>query len=112
MHIGAVIRRMFGTYERQVSEAYRSLYIDIDAFVNLIRRWKPEAAKILEVGCGEGAVTERLHAAFPEAQITAIDITPRLGRLFQGASDRVRFVQCTVQEMTVSDVGRYDLIVL
>jgi 2-polyprenyl-6-hydroxyphenyl methylase/3-demethylubiquinone-9 3-methyltransferase len=103
---------MFGPYEREISEAYRSIYIDIDAFVNLILQWKPQATKILEVGCGEGAVTQRLHAAYPSAQITAIDITPRLGRLFQGSKDRVRFVQCSVQEITASDAERYDLVVL
>jgi trans-aconitate methyltransferase len=62
---------MFGPYERQISEAYRSIYIDIDAFVELMRQWKPNASRILEVGCGEGAVTQRLNAAYPNAKITA-----------------------------------------
>lgn len=112
MGVGPFIRRLFGPYEHQLGEVYRSLYIDIDALVELIRKWNPKATRILEVGCGEGAVTERLSAAYPDAQITAIDITPRLGRLYRGSIDRVRFIRCTVQEIAGSESGQFDLVVL
>ena len=107
-----MIRKMFGPYERQIAEAYRSIYIDIDAFVQQLHRWKPDAVRILEVGCGEGAVTQRLSVAYPAAEITAIDVTPRVGRLFQGCSSRVRFLQSTVQEVAISEGERFDLVVL
>jgi 2-polyprenyl-3-methyl-5-hydroxy-6-metoxy-1,4-benzoquinol methylase len=112
MSIGPFIRRMFGPYERQLGEIYRSLYIDIDAFVEMMVQWIPNASRILEVGCGEGAVTERLAAAYPDANITAIDITPRLGRLYKGSIDRVKFIRCTVEEIAATESGRYDLAVL
>lgn len=112
MRIGPVIRKMCGPYERQISEAYRSIYVDIDAFMELVCRWKPTANKILEVGCGEGAVTERLNAAYPDAKITAIDITPRIGRLYRGLFDNVRFIQCSVEEIAKRESGLYDLVVL
>lgn len=112
MPIGPLIRRMFGPFERHVSEAYRSIYIDIDAFVALMREWKPSARKILEVGCGEGAVTERLIAGYPECSVTALDITPRIGRLYRGARDRVQFIRCHVQEIAAQQPGHYDLVVL
>jgi SAM-dependent methyltransferase len=103
---------MFGRYETRVSEAYRSIYIDIDAFVRLVVQWRPAARKILEVGCGEGAVTERLNAAYPDAKITAIDITSRVGRLYRGSVDAVRFIQCAVQDIAATEPGQYDLVVL
>jgi 2-polyprenyl-6-hydroxyphenyl methylase/3-demethylubiquinone-9 3-methyltransferase len=103
---------MFGPYERQISEIYRSIYINIDAFVELVVQWKSAPHKILEVGCGEGAVTQRLNAAYPDAEITAIDITPRLGRLYRGPLDGVRFMKCAVQEIAATEPGRYDLVVL
>ena len=112
MKLGPFIRKMFGPYERQISDAYRSIYIDIDAFIELMCQWKPKAKKILEVGCGEGAVTQRLNAAYPEANITAIDITPRVGRLYRGFLDNVRFIQCGVQEVAATESGQYDLVVL
>jgi 2-polyprenyl-6-hydroxyphenyl methylase/3-demethylubiquinone-9 3-methyltransferase len=112
MNLGPFIRGLFGRYERRISEGYRSIYIDMDAFVDQMRQWKPNAKRILEVGCGEGAVTQRLRAAYADAQITAIDITPRVGRLYQGSLDGVRFIQSRVQEVAASDSGQYDLLVL
>jgi 2-polyprenyl-6-hydroxyphenyl methylase/3-demethylubiquinone-9 3-methyltransferase len=103
---------MFGPYERQISEFYRSIYINIDAFVELVVQWKPAPNKILEVGCGEGAVTQRLNAAYPDAKITAIDITPRVGRLYRRSLSGVRFMKCTVQEIAATESGQYDLVVL
>ena len=112
MSLGRFIRGLFGPYERQITAAYRSIYVDIDAYVDGIRKWVPSARNILEVGCGEGAVTERLAAAYPSAEITAIDISPRLGRLYRGPAGRVRFLERTVQEVAAAEPGRYDLAML
>jgi 2-polyprenyl-6-hydroxyphenyl methylase/3-demethylubiquinone-9 3-methyltransferase len=112
MSIGASIRRMFGPYERRVSEAYRSIYLNIDEFVEQVRQWSPYPRRILEVGCGEGAITERLHSAFPNTHITAIDATSRIGRLYQGPQAGVCFTQCEIQEIGASKAGAFDLVVL
>lgn len=112
MKLGPSIRRLFGDRERQISEIYRSLYMDFNALVEQMRLWNPHAQKILEVGCGEGTVTQRLSAAYPNADITGIDITPRLGRLYEGSRERVRFVQCTIQEIVATEAGQFDFIVL
>lgn len=112
MKPGPFIRKMFGPFESRISAAYRSLYLDMDAFIELMQRWKPAATKILEVGCGEGAVTERLRTAYPNAEITAIDITPRIGRLYRGSRRGVEFIQSDVQEIAKKDPGHYDFVVL
>lgn len=112
MSIGPVLRAMFGPHERQVANAYRGLYVNIDELAAQIHRWVPVARRILEVGCGEGAVTEKLASAYRGAEITAIDITPRIGRLYNGPRGRVRFVHCTVHEIAAREPGHYDLIVL
>jgi 2-polyprenyl-6-hydroxyphenyl methylase/3-demethylubiquinone-9 3-methyltransferase len=77
-----------------------------------MRQWKPRADRILEVGCGEGAVTQRLKTSYPDAKITAIDITPRVGRLYRGLLDNVRFIRCDVQDIAATESGQYDLVVL
>lgn len=112
MSIGASIRRMFGPYERHVSEAYRAIYLNIDEFVEQVRRWSPSPRRILEVGCGEGAVTERLRTAFPSSHITAIDLTSRIGRLYQGPQAGVCFSRCEVRDLAESKVELFDLIML
>jgi len=112
MPIGPAIRRAFGPFEHQITAAYRAIYVNLDDYVDAVRAWVPEAPEILEVGCGEGAVTERLVVAYPAARITAIDITPRTGRLYRGPAERVRFRQCTVQEIATQEPGRFDLVMI
>jgi 2-polyprenyl-3-methyl-5-hydroxy-6-metoxy-1,4-benzoquinol methylase len=110
--IGGSIRRLFGPYERQVSERYRSIYLDVDAYVATLRAWVPDPRRVLEVGCGEGVVSERLVALYPNAEIVAIDITPNVGRLYAGPPDRVRFAETTVEAFAAREQGKFDLIVL
>jgi 2-polyprenyl-3-methyl-5-hydroxy-6-metoxy-1,4-benzoquinol methylase len=103
---------MFGPFESRISATYRSIYLDMDAFIELMQRWKPAASKILEVGCGEGAVTERLRTTYPNAKITAIDITSRIGRLYRGSLRDVEFIQSDIKEIAKKQPGHYDFVVL
>jgi 2-polyprenyl-3-methyl-5-hydroxy-6-metoxy-1,4-benzoquinol methylase len=112
MPLGPAVRRLFGRHEHRVAELYRAIFIDIDAYARQIGDWVPGARRILEVGCGEGAVTERLARAYPDADILAIDITPRVGRLFRGRRDRVTFVETTVQQVAAEQPGAFDLVIL
>ena len=112
MPVGPAVRRAFGPYEHRITEAYRSIYADLDDYVRAVRDWVPQAREILEVGCGEGAVTERLVEAYPEARITAIDITPRVGRLYRGPMDRVQFRQSPVQEIAAQSPARFDMVMI
>ena len=112
MKPGPFIRKLFGPYENRISAAYRSIYLDMDAFVELMHQWKPMASEILEVGCGEGAVTERLRITYPNSKITAIDITPRIGRLYRGSRRDVEFIQSDVREIAKKKPEHYDFVVL
>lgn len=112
MPIGPALRRAFGPFEHQVTELYRSIYVDLDDYVAAVREWVPSATSILEVGCGEGSVTERLAAAYPEARITAIDITSRVGRLYRGPRDRVVFEQRTVEDVAAEHPAAFDMVMI
>jgi 2-polyprenyl-6-hydroxyphenyl methylase/3-demethylubiquinone-9 3-methyltransferase len=112
MPLGPLIRGLFGPYERKVTEAYRRIFIDLDDFAGHLRLWAPHARRILEVGCGEGAMTERLSASFPAAVITGIDLTPRVGRLYRGDRARVSFFQRSIDDVARDEPGSYDLVVL
>ena len=112
MALGARVRQMFGRYEPAVSRLYRALFIDFDRWIALVRQWAPAPDHILEVGCGEGAVTERLTLHYPEAEILAIDVTPRLGRLFGGDPSRVTFRQVPVETIAADMPGSFDLVIV
>jgi 2-polyprenyl-6-hydroxyphenyl methylase/3-demethylubiquinone-9 3-methyltransferase len=87
------------------------MFVDLDSFVDRIREWT-EATRILEIGCGEGAVTERLVQRFPSARIVAIDVSANAGRLFRGDRSRVEFGQALAEDVVASEVGSFDLVVL
>jgi SAM-dependent methyltransferase len=112
MPLGPVIRRLFGPYERGVAETYRRLFINLDALANLMSAWVPNAERILEVGCGEGAMTERIVRTYPAASVTAIDITPNVGRLFRGKTSDVTFCQETVAAVADREAASFDLVIL
>lgn len=112
MSIGARVRRLFGSRERQIAEAYRSIYVDLDDFARQLPGASPDAVRILEVGCGEGALTQRLLDLYPQARVTAIDIIPGIGRLFGGDQSRVDFRQAPVEEIATAEPGAFDLVVM
>jgi 2-polyprenyl-6-hydroxyphenyl methylase/3-demethylubiquinone-9 3-methyltransferase len=112
MPIGPTIRRLLGPLERPTTDLYRAFFVSLGVQVGRVRRWAPGATDILEIGCGEGAVCDRLAAAYPTARITGIDITPRAGRLSRPHAGRVRFAKATAKEFAAAHPGRFDLVLI
>ena len=112
MAIGPIVRRAFGPYERQVAEAWRALFFNLDVCCALAASWAPGARRILELGCGEGYSTERLAALFPDAEILAVDIAPNIGRLYAGPAERVQFRIAYAEDLAAEAPAQFDLIVL
>jgi 2-polyprenyl-6-hydroxyphenyl methylase/3-demethylubiquinone-9 3-methyltransferase len=112
MRPGPLIRRFFGPYERGVAEAYRRMFVDLDDLARLMGAWVPQAQKILEIGCGEGAMTERIARTYPTAAVIAIDISPNLGRLFRAHTSSVTFRQETIADVASREPATFDLVVL
>lgn len=111
MALGPIVRASFGPYERFVADLYRAIFLDISDFVQIVQSWVVPCS-ILEVGCGEGCVTEELTRAFPAAVITGIDITETVGRLYRGDNHRVKFINCNLEDLVCNPKNRYDLVVV
>ncbi|CAN5258696.1 hypothetical protein BH10PSE4_BH10PSE4_03350 [soil metagenome] len=80
----------------------------------LARLIRTPLPRILEVGSGSGAVTARLLADFPDAEITALEPdTDLLGLSAErvGASPRLSLVHGSIDHNTLPD-GGFDLVVL
>jgi 2-polyprenyl-6-hydroxyphenyl methylase/3-demethylubiquinone-9 3-methyltransferase len=88
------------------------VFVDLDELAARAQAWVPQPRRILEVGCGEGAVTERLALVYPAATITATDISPAVGRLFRGPAARVNFVRGSVDRVAQNAPHSFDLVVL
>lgn len=95
-----------------MADAYRGLFVNLDGVVADIKASVPEAANILEVGCGEGAICQRLAMAYPTASITGIDISPQVGRLFAGDRSRVRFLTATIADYAQTSAESHDLVIV
>jgi len=111
MGIGPRVRGWLGRWEAPAADAYRGFFFNIESLARSVAEWAP-ASRILEIGCGEGALTERLARTYPAALITGIDVTPRIGRLFRGARARVVFFQERIQEFSAAHPVAFDLVLV
>lgn len=111
MGIGPYVRRAFGPFEKPLTDAYRTMLVDLDALAEKLKAALP-ARRILEVGCGEGLFTERLAARYPDAEVCGIDITPRVGRLFSGDVSRVTFRHEAIADFARAREQAFDLVVV
>ena len=112
MSLGSAVRKLFGRHEHRVAELYRGVFMDIDDYGEQLSKLVQAPRRILEIGGGEGAVTEVLAARFPAAEILSIDISSRIGRLYRGRRDGVEFRQTTVQDIARTHPGGFDLVTL
>jgi 2-polyprenyl-6-hydroxyphenyl methylase/3-demethylubiquinone-9 3-methyltransferase len=103
---------MFGPHERAVSDAFRSIFVDLAALTREIGARAPSPGKVLEIGCGDGIMTEHLATLYPQARITGIDICPEPGRLFRGDAARVRFLRASAPELSAAERHSYELVVI
>lgn len=109
--IGRTVRRLFGPYEVTVADLYRAAFVDLNFVADTLRGWCG-AESILEVGCGEGQLTEHIAYWFPNATIIGIDIIARVGRLFRGDRSRVSFLSRSIDEFVASNHGKFELVVV
>jgi len=106
--LGASVRALFGPWEADLAIAYRRAFFDITAFARTAAAWAPESRTILEVGCGEGQVTEALIRRLPRAHALGIDLTPRVGRLYRGDRLAASFAQTPASAVAET----FDLVVV
>lgn len=67
--------------------------------------------RILELGCGTGRMTCQLATVFPEAQITALDISADMIRFAKTRNLRVEYVVADAETYLRDTTDTYDLII-
>jgi SAM-dependent methyltransferase len=89
--------------------AYFARYKVVELRRHWTRRGFPEPAAILDFGSGIGASLPHLAAAFPEADLTAFDISFRSLAIAERQFPRIaRFVHA--DSIAVFDLGSFDLV--
>lgn len=111
MTIGSVLRRLLGPAVDPVARFYRSYYVDLSRFAEVLADC-PEVSSVLEIGCGDGHLCEALAATFPQATVLGIDIADDPGRLYKGREEGVSFSQIMAEDLAEDRAGSFDLVVL
>ncbi len=111
MGIGSAVRSRLGALEVPVSNAYRSYFINLGDFAEFVRGVAP-ARRILEIGCGDGSLVQRLAMVYPDAEILGIDISAEPGRLFAGDRSHVTFRSILTGDLLRQDPPRFELVII
>ncbi|MGB8931826.1 MAG: methyltransferase domain-containing protein [Anaeromyxobacteraceae bacterium] len=111
MALGPAVRRLMGPAEPFVARAYRRFFYDPRTLTAaLATRFAP--SRILEVGCGEGLLSEELARTFPSAFLTGIDIAGTPGRLFGLDRSRTEFRIESLSSVVARAPGTFDMVVV
>jgi 2-polyprenyl-6-hydroxyphenyl methylase/3-demethylubiquinone-9 3-methyltransferase len=105
------VRHRLGPLEIPATELYRSAFINIGYLARQLAQTIP-AKRILEVGCGDGSLAQKLNEAYPDASYVGIDIAASAGRLYRGDPTWAEFRTITVQELAAERPEPFDLVLL
>ena len=94
-----------------MSDFYRSRFVDLNACAQLLAE-TVGAESILEIGCGDGQMAEKLLAWFPAATYVGIDIAPEVGRLYRGDPAQASFTSIDSRSFLTATSDRFDLVLL
>ncbi|GLH95734.1 class I SAM-dependent methyltransferase [Phytohabitans aurantiacus] len=111
MGIGTAIRHRMGRFEEPAAELYRSFFIDLEALVKQLSH-VGEPKRILEIGCGDGALGQRLTQTFKQADYLGIDPAETAGRGFRGDTARAEFRSMTSSDLRAEAPDAFDLVVI
>jgi 2-polyprenyl-3-methyl-5-hydroxy-6-metoxy-1,4-benzoquinol methylase len=79
--------------------------------LSFIRKELSPSARILEVGCGDGALLVELRNHYPEAELTGIDILISDETMKSCEASRIKLIQDSIEEV-VLPAESFDLVVM
>jgi 2-polyprenyl-3-methyl-5-hydroxy-6-metoxy-1,4-benzoquinol methylase len=113
MPLGTTVRRSLGRLEPVAVRTYRDAFIDLDSLAVTISSVAPRARRVLEIGCGDGAMATALRRVLPDIELLGIDPgSARPGRMFDGDRTGIEFRPITTTRLIAAGAGTFDLVVL
>lgn len=111
--VGAAVRRALGRFEPVVIEAYRGMFLDVNCVATTVLSVAPQAKRVLEIGCGDGAMAAALRRVRPDVELVGLD--PGMaepGRMFEGNRAGVTFRAISTTRLLAEEPARFDLVLL
>lgn len=97
--------------EPRVSRWYRGAFCNIPKFARMIAQ-HCGCERILEIGCGEGALISELGRLLPRSSIVGIDICENVGRLYEGTHPDVRFLRIGMEAYLTQNPMSFDTVIM
>lgn len=113
MSLGSAVHKAFGRFEPAAIRVYRGAFIDLDELATTIASVAPSAKRVLEIGCGDGAMAAALCRSLPDAHLLGLDPAAKApGRQFDGEPGRAEFRRIATTELISEGSGGFDLVML
>lgn len=113
MPIGSAVRKALGPLEPAAIRLYRDRFIDLDAVAETVASVAPGSRRVLEIGCGDGAMAAATRRRLPGSQLVGIDPgVQNPGGLFDGDRDGVTFERLTTAQLRARAEPPFDLVML
>ena len=112
MPIGTTVRKALGRFEPAAIRMYRSAFIDLDSLAVTLAT-VATAKRILEIGCGDGALAAALRRTLADVELVGIDpgmVAP--GCMYDGDRSRVEFRRIGSAELIAENPEPFDLVVV
>jgi 2-polyprenyl-3-methyl-5-hydroxy-6-metoxy-1,4-benzoquinol methylase len=110
--LGSSVRLWLGPLETPASELYRQAFFNVNHFAELTLILAPCATRVLEIGCGDGAVADRITAIYPSAEYVGVDVAPEPGRRFIGDRSRATFQTMRSSDLRAAHPEPFDLVLV
>lgn len=88
------------------------MFINLEELARTTARLAPSASRILEIGCGDGSVADRMNRLYPDADYLGIDVGHSAGRRYTGDVWRARFRSMTSSQLVEERPEPFDLILV
>lgn len=113
MNIGKSARQALGRFEPVAIKLYRDRFIDVDALAVSVSAAAPSSKRVLEIGCGDGAVAAAIRRALPSSELLGIDPgAARPGAFYDADRSGVEFRAISTQELLAESPQPFDLVVV
>lgn len=112
MPLGPAIRTRLGRLETPAAELYRRAFVNLDFLADRIAEHERPPARVLEIGCGDGAMADRLTARFLDAEYVGVDVAPAPGRRYRGDRGWAVFRTASSGDLAAEYPAAFDLVLL